>query len=169
LDWLRKIWNGPFYVGPLKPPITFGEALLKLLEVAWRGLLIAIGVVVLVVVWLDLQSRVEGKQAAERRNSQRIVVQYDPAACGRELPLRMYINNNLNERVLSHEINIGARQPGQSSNLVGYRDRTLSSDFIVEPRSTVEVCWGLIEWPANREILDYDATVASFQTEQEGG
>ena len=37
--WTR-VWNGPFYVGPLVQPISVGSAILKVLEVAWRSLIV---------------------------------------------------------------------------------------------------------------------------------
>jgi hypothetical protein len=39
---IRYVWNGPFYVGQLTQPISLGSAFLKLLEVLWRFVVLAV-------------------------------------------------------------------------------------------------------------------------------
>lgn len=36
-----SVWNGPFYIGKLERPVSTGEAILKIMETAWRGVLMA--------------------------------------------------------------------------------------------------------------------------------
>jgi|GEM_PF-3134766 len=43
-EWAGRIWNGPFYVGPLVQPVALGSAILKILEVGWRGSIVLIAV-----------------------------------------------------------------------------------------------------------------------------
>ncbi len=39
---VRAVWNGPFFIGPLTQPISFGSALMKILEVMWRAALLGL-------------------------------------------------------------------------------------------------------------------------------
>ncbi|GLT02200.1 hypothetical protein GCM10007897_36050 [Sphingobium jiangsuense] len=39
--FIKYIWNGPFYIGQITRPVSIGDVLMKLLETAWRALIIA--------------------------------------------------------------------------------------------------------------------------------
>lgn len=45
---IRLVWNGPFHIGKLSPPVSVGDALLKMLETAWRLILTVVGLLFLI-------------------------------------------------------------------------------------------------------------------------
>lgn len=40
MRFMRAIWRGPFYVGPLAHPVSLGSAVLKVFEVLWRAIVL---------------------------------------------------------------------------------------------------------------------------------
>lgn len=45
--FLLALWNGPFHVGPLERPVSTGDAILKILETAWRAGLLLIAILLI--------------------------------------------------------------------------------------------------------------------------
>lgn len=45
---IRLVWNGPFHIGKLSPPVSVGDVLLKVLETAWRLILAIVGLLLII-------------------------------------------------------------------------------------------------------------------------
>lgn len=135
----RKIWNGPFYVGRLERPITFGEALLKLLEVAWRivvtivGSAIAAGLALyLVITWWPKLFPPLNKRLVT-------IAQYDPRSCAKGFPVLVTIRNPTKTTIGSVNVHLAARLPGHSTDL-NVSEYSRDFDIVMKPYQIWQWC-----------------------------
>jgi hypothetical protein len=55
---LLSAWNGPFALGPLTKPVMAGDAVMKVLEVAWKAGCLALmgflGFIIAMMIWIPI-------------------------------------------------------------------------------------------------------------------
>lgn len=137
----KTIWSGPFSVGSLTQPISLGAAILKILEVVWKGivsLLLGIAAVsILVGAWqpinLALNPSFESQLVGEAH--------FDPELCAKDFPIVVIVRNDSKRSLASAQIDLVIRQPGRSTNL--NRGPSGDWDAIVKPGKRNALCYSL--------------------------
>lgn len=159
---IRSIWNGPFHIGPLASPVSVGDVLLKVLQTAWRAivlsalvLLLLVALVLGAVAWEDhLKDKffppLETVVSAEVRHYSdpgisRILENADGTAnvafpCMNEYPLSVTFSNGSDRPVGRLAFAIRAYVPGRTSNvLIGAEE--LEAAAIILPGHKWQTCF----------------------------
>lgn len=159
---IRLVWNGPFHVGPLASPVSFGDALLKILQTAWRaGVLLALALLLLltfilgVIAWEDyLKEKIfpplETAVSAEVRHFSDpdipvLLKNADGTAhlampCMDNYPLSVSFYNASEKPLSRIDFAIRGYVPGRTSNvLVGAQN--LEADALILPGHRWQTCY----------------------------
>jgi hypothetical protein len=151
-EFIRAVWNGPFYVGPLSRPVSVGDVILIALETLWRGILLIVGVVVAslgcILAWTEV---LEPNLFPPLKTQISAAVSYDdgstnlpaigkPFRCSAEFPLKIALSNKSQRTVGSINFSIEGRAAGRSSNVVRSA-ALLESDKVIAPGYTWQSCW----------------------------
>lgn len=91
---LSAIWNGPFHIGQLERPVSLGDAVMKVLETAWRAALIGLAALVLFVGYLSYSEWAVDRREARDLTLIETRVSSFPADCSRDTPLMISFTNN---------------------------------------------------------------------------
>lgn len=140
MNWISRIWGGPFRTPPLQHPITVGWVLLKLFETIWRLLLIVVIVAVLVGGWAwysqshPLASQVEVD-----------VAQYSPECKDPEYPVRVVVRNNSKKTLGAFDLEFRLYEQGKTENVVPYGSRRSEFHDILKPGYQIESCFRMPE------------------------
>lgn len=169
---LRKVWNGPFFIGTLTRPVSLGDALLKALETLWRTAVLLIALVALaalaLALWLQAIQPVFFPSLEKRILA---TVSYDdgstplppsfgkkPFRCDADYPLKITFTNLSDVTVGTLNFSIEGRAPNRSTNVVqnaGWR----STDSVIPPDYKSESCWSVEVEPG------YDAKGLVYKVE----
>lgn len=156
---IRGAWNGPFHAGPLTHPVTIGDALLKLFQTVWRALFILVVLVAVaaMVLWVSTMTQPEPlyKQIYA-------TARVDMKQCNNKKPLFVTFHNRSTKTIGAISFDWIARQNLRSSNLVT-GPRFLTSDVIIPPGRTAELCWSVPELePVNPDaVIGYAVDIHS--------
>lgn len=160
--FIHSIWNGPFFIGKLSPPVSVGDVLLKIMETVWRLLVAAIGLVLLIalalVAWIyvlepslfpPLKDQIEveamfddGSGPPPINISPAGAQVEEPFHCSPEFPLKIKFANRSSEPVGRVGFSIEGYEQGRSRNLVrngGWRE----ADAVIPSGYTWTSCWGV--------------------------
>ena len=184
---VRKIWDGPFYIGPLSRPVSVGDVLLKALETLWRTLLslVAIAVVLVagVVAWLEviqpmvfppLEKQIDVEVSYDDGSVREppIVGPSDqqPFHCSPDFPLKIAFFNRSQKPISKIRFSVEGRAVNRSTNVVEYGSWR-ESDTIIPAGYTWKSCWAVsVEEGYDAKTLNYKieifgVTEASANTE----
>ena len=101
MEFWRVIWNGPFYIGKLERPVSVGDAIMKVLETAWRGAVIIVAAFAALFSYIAYDSWSKSRAEAAALTTTEIVASYNPAVCGDSQPIEVVIGNS-GRRTLSY-------------------------------------------------------------------
>lgn len=159
---VRSIWNGPFYIGALSPPVSVGDVLLKIMETVWRLALAIVGLalvaVLSLVAWIyvlepmffpPLKDQIQ-VEAMFDDGSGPPPIKISPAGaqaekhfhCSPEFPLKIKFANRSSKPIGRIGFSIEGYEQGRSRNLVrngGWRD----ADAVIPSGYTWTSCWGV--------------------------
>lgn len=111
---------------------------------------------------------VDGSDGRERERQARLIsVEAQTGisnGCTAEFPLAIRVRNNSTLALTSMDINLSARLPGTSTNVLPYGERTIRWDHIVPPQHVLGMCYR-----GGREPVDasrvYSASAVSYAIE----
>lgn len=146
---IRRVWNGPFYIGVLQQPASIGDVLLKILEVLWRIFLILAATLAIFFAYFAL---VHDQLFPPLREKVEADVIFDPAVspqfqpdrtfeenisltapwCHGERPIRLVLFNRSDAEVVGTTFSIEAFESGLSKNVI-LDGGWLTSDQIIPP------------------------------------
>ena len=95
----RAIWNGPFYIGRLERPVTVGEAVMKVLETAWRAAVLIVAAYAAVIAWLIFSSWRGEKIREAARETVTYHASADLTRCPRTAPIFISVHNPSKEHL----------------------------------------------------------------------
>lgn len=136
MNWISRIWGGPFRTPPLQHPITVGWVLLKLLETIWRLLLIVVILAALVGGWawysqsnpLSSQVKVE-------------VAQNSPDCKDPEYPVRIVVKTESKKTLGEIVLALRLYEQGKSQNVISYDWARIEIHDILKPGYQLESCY----------------------------
>ena len=157
---IRKVWAGPFAIGPLIQPISLGAALLRVLEVIWK--FAVAGAVVVATVFGVIMASDAAKNGDHTSFESQLFTEagFDPEGCGKETPLAITVRNGSTRTLRAANVEIIVTHPGRSTNL----NSSLFSewDLIVPTGKIGTLCYsypsGITDDPKS---LEYSATLWS--------
>lgn len=114
---LLAIWNGPFYVGPLTRPISLGDAIMKVLETAWRAVVILVCALALLLGFLFIMDKRDAQRRADRLRDVSVVVSYAADQCGESFPVRAVVTNRSSETMGTISYGIELIDPATKANV----------------------------------------------------
>lgn len=180
---VRSIWNGPFFIGKLSPPVSVGDVLLKIMETVWRLLVAAIGLVLLIalalVAWIyvlepllfpPLKDQIyveasvdDGSGPPPINIGSASAKAEKPFRCSPEFPLKVRFANRSDVSIGKIGFSIEGYARGRSRNLVrngGWRE----ADAVIPPGYTWTSCWGVwLEEGVEPSQLTYIVNVSSAE------
>jgi len=176
----RVIWDGPFYIGPLAPPVSVGDVLLKILETVWRAaisiLVIGLTGIAGILGWTELASPILFPPLASQVQASAIyddganplppalVVANDAFRCTSDFPLRIAFSNKSNRTIGQINFSIKGTEPGRTSNVV-QNSYWEEADAIIPPGHTWTSCWS-VSVPSHVQAGDLLYTVEILGAEE---
>lgn len=153
---VRAVWNGPFWVGPLVRPVSFGDAVLKLLETIWRFFVVsAIGAAGLGIFALGVANWPQPKPLAAQVVA---LAAYDEARCGKQFPIFVSLLNRNKVPLARVDFTVSAHEPNRTTQLGAALDW---NDAVTRVDYEVDGCYAALELsdPSRAAALVYDVKV----------
>jgi hypothetical protein len=83
----------------------------------------------------------------------------DSTLCTEGHPLVVAVANNTDKAIMSMTVDLVARNPGSSSNQLGYLNREIELDAIIPPGYQYYECWSM---PAKYQGMTFDGAVEPY-------
>ena len=178
---IRLIWNGPFHIGKLSPPVSVGDALLKVLETAWRLFLVAISLLIAIglslAAWIyviepiffpPLKDQISVKVTFDDGSGPPPIIARSvggeprkPFRCSADFPLKIEFTNESSETIGRIGFSIEGYAPARSRNLVqngGWRE----ADAVIPAGYKGQACWSVeLEDGSEPNELTYHVEIIS--------
>lgn len=174
---VRRVWNGPFYIGKLEQPATVGDVLLKVLETLWRAFLVLIALsllfLFLTLAWYGVLSPTLFPPLSK---SITISATYDagiapivylgpkpskPFRCTKDYPIKIEFHNTSRTTVRSVAFDISANAQSHSTNLAQFPSY-FTSDVVMAPGTGWIQCYNvLVQTGYDLASLEYQGVVVS--------
>jgi len=143
-DFWRAIWNGPFYIGQLTRPVSVGDAIMKVLETAWRALVIVFALVlaclalIFFTAWRD-QAKSE-KIRADVNAATSVSAAANFEACGPAFPIQVRITNAGDRELDYVTFRIKVIDPQDDRDITPSHFINMSTERAIGPRKTLLKC-----------------------------
>lgn len=157
----RAVWNGPFWIGPLTRPVSTGDAILKVLETIWKGIVVLLAAALSVGMAAWTYNLVASLFTARPLNELILgKARYDVKACEKEFPILVELENRSKLTLGKVSFHLIVRQPGRSTDL----NDELSdwdSDAVIPPSTRAWACWTVPELSEKLDpsVLQYSVKV----------
>jgi hypothetical protein len=160
MNWVSRVWGGPFRTPPLQHPITVGWVLLKLLETIWRVFLLALVAIALLIggIWFSQETSLSSQVKVKLSRA----TDYCRA---KGWPIEAQITNSSRKTIGEIGLKFRVYPYGRSEDVAAYvagSDRELHS--IMRPGETLDWCFSMPQIGSNATgpfTLMADVTYAS--------
>lgn len=166
---LRAVWNGPFHIGKLERPVSMGDAVMKVLETAWRAVVLAVAAYAAFIAAIFFMAWREEQRRESRIASIAIDARADFANCPTSNPIRVTIRNRGKVKLARVYYQVNITDPARELGIAPPHFSYLETKKSIEPGSGLTVCLNpnvtpygdAIQWDGLREGLIISARVQS--------
>ena len=150
----RAIWNGPFYIGKLTSPTSVGDAILKVLETLWRGVIVfGLGCVAFVAVFLA-SSWFDSRRDADALRSVLADARLDPACPRGEFAVTIRNNSKYTLHYVDYRV------------VMTLRGRDVTPDHLRDLWSCEDIPSGQQLTTCHSTAWDKNGTPTTYRTEE---
>lgn len=141
-------WLHRWFWSPIREGENWAQTIVRVSGNLLRSIFTVLAVSALLASIVSYFSDLARRAQAEELGRQRALLTAIPNdlpnnGCGPEFPLAIRVQNHSDLTLLGMEIQLTARVPGTSANVLGYLDDRLQWDHIVPPNRTLSMCYSL--------------------------